>query len=76
MKSKKTSPVESKPQSNATTPLNNKTCPVSGKAVGSMQKGSKVDYKGYEVGLCCDGCIRKFNENADTYLQTMLSEKK
>lgn len=57
------------------TPVNNANCPVSGQPVGSMQKGSNVVYKGYQVGLCCDGCIERFNQNADAYLQELLKPK-
>ena len=49
--------------------LNNKNCPVSGHASGSMQKGSYVDYKGYKIGLCCDGCKEEFMKNPDAYLE-------
>lgn len=56
-------------------PINNPNCPVSGHPVGSMQKGSNVVYKGYQVGLCCDGCIGRFNQNADAYLQALLKPK-
>ena len=49
--------------------LNNKNCPISNHAAGSMQKGSFVDYKGYRLGLCCDGCKEEFNKNPDAYLE-------
>jgi len=49
--------------------LNNKNCPVSGHASGSMQKGSFVEYKGYKIGLCCDGCKEEFMKNPDAYLE-------
>lgn len=41
-------------------PMRNSLCPVSGKFLGSMQKGSSVVYNGQEIGLCCDGCKPKF----------------
>jgi len=47
----------------------NKNCPVSGHASGSMQKDSYVDYKGYKIGLCCDGCKEEFMKNPDAYLE-------
>lgn len=50
----------------------NANCPVSGAPVGSMQAGSHIVYKGYKVGLCCDGCKGRFNSNPDSYLNAAL----
>ncbi len=55
--------------------VNNKNCPVSGAAVGSMQAGSHIVYKGHKIGLCCDGCIGKFNADPDKYLQVAKQQK-
>ncbi len=71
---------QSQPQDQSTTsqqnaavkPLNNPNCPISGHPVGSMQKGSNVVYKGYQIGLCCDSCKAQFNKDPDKYLQEML----
>jgi len=45
-----------------------KTCPVSGKALGSM--GEPVDYVAGNrlVRFCCSSCIRKFNAEASKFL--------
>lgn len=62
-----------KPKSEAKAPaiknVKNVNCPIGGGAVGSMQEGSHVIYKGYRVGLCCDGCSKAFNEDPDKYLK-------
>ncbi len=44
------------------------TCPVSGKALGSMGTPYKVTVKGQEVLLCCPGCESSIKENPDEYL--------
>jgi hypothetical protein len=49
--------------------VGNKRCPVTNEPVGSMQKGSHIDYNGYRVGLCCDGCKKKFMATADESLK-------
>lgn len=49
--------------------LNNAKCPVSNEAAGSMQKGSSVDYKGYRIALCCNGCKEEFAKNPDAFLE-------
>lgn len=55
--------------------VNNPKCPVSGAPVGSMQAGSHIVYKGMKVGLCCDGCIGKFNEDPEKYLKSAQDQK-
>lgn len=59
-------------QATAVKPANNANCPVGGAPVGSMQPGSHIIYKGYNVGLCCDGCKAKFNSNPEAYLAKAL----
>ena len=54
---------------------NNAVCPISGKPAGSMNKDAHVDYGGYRVGLCCNGCVDKFNENPDANLKKAIGEK-
>lgn len=49
--------------------LGNTLCPISKHPVGSMQKGSGLTYKGYKVGLCCDGCSKKFNSDPEAYFK-------
>lgn len=52
----------------------NANCPVGGSPVGSMQAGSHIVYKGYKVGLCCDGCKGRFMQDPDTYLRKALGK--
>lgn len=54
----------------------NKSCPITGEPVGSMEKGAHVDHAGYRVGLCCSGCDKQFNTAADDYLKKALNEGK
>lgn len=49
--------------------LGNTLCPIGKHPVGSMQKGSHLVYKGYKVGLCCDGCAKKFNTDPEAYFK-------
>ena len=44
------------------------TCPVTGEELGSMGDAIKVSYKGKEVKLCCEGCVKKFNADPEKYL--------
>jgi len=45
----------------------NSTCPVMDSEV-SKDTPYKVEYKGKTIGLCCAGCIDKFNEDPEGYL--------
>lgn len=54
----------------------NKTCPISGSAAGSMEKDAHVDYGGYRVGLCCSGCASKFMKDPDANLKKALGQAK
>ena len=45
-----------------------KTCPVSGRALGSMGTPVKVTVKGKEVFLCCAGCKAAIEKDPDKYL--------
>ena len=66
----KSAEVKAQPaKSDAPKEVGNKRCPISGAPVGSMQKGSHVDYNGYRVGLCCDGCKKAFMAKADESLK-------
>jgi YHS domain-containing protein len=44
------------------------TCVVSGKTLGSMGSPVILLYQGIEVRFCCDGCVKKFHADPDTYL--------
>lgn len=45
------------------------TCPVSGEKLGSMGEAPVILHEGREIRLCCGGCEKKFNENAEAMLQ-------
>lgn len=45
-----------------------KVCPVTGAPLGSMGLPTKVTLKGRTVFLCCGGCEKKLNKDADKYL--------
>jgi Cu(I)/Ag(I) efflux system membrane fusion protein len=45
-----------------------KTCPVTGKALGSMGPPCRVVVDGVTVFLCCDGCEPALKENPGKYL--------
>lgn len=53
----------------------NTICPITGSKVGSMEKGAHVDYKGYRVGLCCNGCKEKFLAAPEENLKKALQKK-
>jgi len=43
-------------------------CPVSGEMLGTMGAPQKVNVKGQNVWICCDGCKDKLVESPDEYL--------
>lgn len=45
----------------------NKTCPVSGRAIGVMGPGVQVTYNGKIYHLCCPGCVSTFNSDPAKY---------
>jgi hypothetical protein len=45
-----------------------KSCPVTGKPLGSMGTPVKVTVRGRTVFLCCDGCTGAIEGNPDKYL--------
>jgi hypothetical protein len=51
-----------------------KTCPVTGKALGSMGVPPKLNVRGQEVFLCCDGCAGAIEANPDKYLAKLPRE--
>lgn len=50
----------------------NTHCPVGCMAVDAINPTSQVLYKGYLVGLCCNGCKRRFLSNPEFYLKKAL----
>jgi hypothetical protein len=46
-----------------------KTCIVSGDVYGGdLGPPVKITYKGREVILCCNSCVKKFNRDPDKYM--------
>jgi Cu(I)/Ag(I) efflux system membrane fusion protein len=43
-------------------------CPVSGEMLGTMGEPEKVEVKGQQVWICCDGCKDKLLADPDKYL--------
>lgn len=56
--------------------VGNKKCPISGMAVGSMEPGSAHIYNGNKVGLCCNGCIPSFMQDAEANLKKAQEDAK
>ncbi len=48
--------------------LKQKTCPVTGKNLGSMGVPARVEIQGKIVFLCCDGCTAAVEANPQRYL--------
>lgn len=48
--------------------VGNKLCPITGDPVATRAKAVHVDYKGYRVALCCEGCKKLFLAKADENL--------
>jgi len=44
------------------------TCPVMGNPVN---KDVYVDYEGKRIYFCCEGCIEKFKENPEKYMEKL-----
>ena len=53
-----------------------KTCIVSGEALGSMGEPPRFVYKGQEIKLCCKGCQKKFDADADKFLEKIAKDGK
>ena len=54
--------------------LRQKTCPVTGKALGSMGVPLKLKIKGRDVFLCCDGCTSAIESDPTKYLAKLPRE--
>lgn len=52
------------------------SCIVSGGKLGSMGEPMKFAYKGQEIKLCCKGCEKKFQADADKYLENIAAAQK
>ena len=47
------------------------TCIVSGQNLGSMGEPVEIDHNGRTVKFCCQGCVDKFNDDPDKYLERL-----
>lgn len=48
-------------------PYTLKTCPVSGEKLGDMGDSPVLLSEGREVRFCCEGCIKKYQANAEAF---------
>jgi len=60
---------EEKEQKRVGDPYTLNTCLVSGEKLGSMGDVPVLLHEGREIRLCCGGCEKKFNDNAEAMLQ-------
>ena len=49
-------------------------CPVSGEMLGTMGAPKKVEVKGQQVWICCDGCKDALTKSPDKYLAKLKEE--
>ena len=52
--------------------VTNKLCPVSG---GPVVEKYRTEYKGQYVYLCCEGCVKEFDNNAEAFVAKMSKEE-
>lgn len=50
-------------------PYTLKTCPVSGEKIGSMGDSPVILHEGREIRFCCEGCVKKYEANAEAMNQ-------
>ena len=51
-------------------------CIVSDEKLGEMGKPVLVDYKGRQIGFCCESCVKKFQNDPARYLSKLPSKSK
>jgi len=51
--------------------VTNKSCPVSG---GPVSEKYRAEYKGQYVYMCCEGCLKEFEKNPETFVAKMSKE--
>jgi YHS domain-containing protein len=51
-----------------------KSCPVTGKPLGSMGKPLAVEVNGQTIYVCCQGCVAKVKANPDFYIAKVKKE--
>ncbi len=52
-----------------------KTCPVTGEALGSMGPPIPVTVKGQTIYVCCEGCVEAVQSDPDVYLAKAMRER-
>ena len=52
-----------------------KTCPVTGEALGSMGPPVPVTVKGQTIYVCCQGCVETVQSDPDVYLAKAVRER-
>ena len=51
-----------------------RTCPVTGEELGSMGDPISVTVKDETIFVCCQGCVKKVQQNPDKYLAKVHAE--
>lgn len=52
-----------------------KTCPVTGEALGSMGPPIPVSMKGQTIYVCCEGCVKAVQGDPDQYIAKVIHER-
>jgi len=52
-----------------------KTCPVTGEALGSMGPPVPVTVKGQTIYVCCQGCVESVQSDPDLYIAKVMRER-
>ncbi|MBS1985661.1 MAG: hypothetical protein JST16_15995 [Bdellovibrionales bacterium] len=52
-----------------------KTCPVTGEALGSMGDPIAVPVQDHTVWVCCEGCVAAVKEDPEKYLQQVRGDR-
>lgn len=60
---------------NAAPQMVHKKCPVTDDDIGSMGTPIAVQVKDETVYVCCQGCVKKLQQNPDFYLAKVAAEK-
>lgn len=52
-----------------------KTCPVSGEALGSMGPPVPVTVQGQTIYVCCKGCVKAVQDDPEKYIAKVNDER-
>ena len=61
--------------SSVTPRITQKKCPVTDDDLGSMGSPIAVNVNGDTVYVCCQGCVKKVQQNPDAYLAKVVAER-